>query len=177
MINFDGIEFKETKYVGYYVSQCGKIISVKIKGAQGKIDVDSPRYHAIKIDKDGYCEVCISLVLDGKHKRIYRRLHRLIYETWIGDIEGTIDHIDDNKQNNNICNLRDISRQDNSKYRPSLKPRIFDVYINGNKTRIQVRFMHELASYVGLSDSALRGYINECKYSKKLNCRLKIIEL
>lgn len=108
--------FKTTEFEGYYVSKEGCIISVKVKGGQGKLNYDNPRYHSVKKDKDGYLEVCISITENGIHKRKYRRLHRLIWETFKYKIpkDLTIDHIDCNKENNNINNLRVITRGENT---------------------------------------------------------------
>lgn len=116
----DGEEAKLTKFYGYYATRTGKIISVKVKGGQGSINLNKPRQHANKIDKDGYCEVCLSIIDDnGIHKRIYRRVHRLVWETFNGEITNdlTIDHIDENKCNNDISNLRLLTREDNTSYR------------------------------------------------------------
>lgn len=107
----------KTKYDGYYATKSGKIITVKVKGGQGTLDYSNPREHSYKIDKDGYLEVCLSLVENNKHKRVYRRVHRVIWETFNGDILNnlTIDHIDTNKQNNSIDNLRLLTRGENSR--------------------------------------------------------------
>ena len=115
-IYFDNKEFIKTSFNGYYVCKEGFILSVKVKGGQGRLDYSNPRYHSVKIDKDGYCEVCLSYMQDGKTKRVYRRLHRLIWEAFNGRIpkEMTIDHIDNNKQNNNIANLQLMTRADNT---------------------------------------------------------------
>ena len=44
------------------------------------------------------------------------RLHRLVWETFNGDIPDdlTIDHIDTNKKNNSLANLRLLTRSKNS---------------------------------------------------------------
>ena len=76
------------------------------------MDPQHPREHCYKIDKDGYLECCLSI--QGVHK--YIRAHRLVYETLCGSIDDnlTIDHIDQNKQNNNINNLRLLPRGKNA---------------------------------------------------------------
>lgn len=136
-ITFNGHLFKKTKYEGYYVSQYGEIISIKIKGGQGKLDINNPRYHATKIDKDGYIEVCLSSINEfSEHIRLYRRLHRLIWETFNGDIPDnlTIDHIDGNPQNNQLFNLRLLTREENTSIailnKPSSKRYIYALFEN-----------------------------------------------
>ena len=53
-IYFDNKEFIKTSFNGYYVCKEGFILSVKVKGGQGRLDYSNPRYHSVKIDKDGY---------------------------------------------------------------------------------------------------------------------------
>lgn len=135
-IIYKGEIAKKTKFEGYYVTKSGKVISVKIKGGQGRLDYSKPRLHSEKIDKDGYLELCFSMVIDGKQKRIYRRKHRVIWETFNGDIPDgmTIDHIDFDKTNNDISNLRLLSLEDNAKRHevPNTKNRChYNLYLNG----------------------------------------------
>ena len=135
-IIYKGEISKKTKFEGYYATKSGKVISVKIKGGQGRLDYSKPRLHNEKIDKDGYLELCFSMVIDGKHKRIYRRKHRVIWETFNGDIPDgmTIDHIDFDKTNNDISNLRLLSLEDNAKRHevPNTKNRChYNLYLNG----------------------------------------------
>lgn len=103
----------KTEFDGYYATVSGKIITVKVKGGCGKLDFNYPREHCYKVDKDGYLEVCISC--NGKH--IYRRVHRLVWETINGKIENnlTIDHINKNKQDNRLENLRLLTRENNAR--------------------------------------------------------------
>ena len=135
-IIYKGEIAKKTKFEGYYATKSGKVISVKIKGGHGRLDYSKPRLHSEKIDKDGYLELCFSMIIDGKQKRIYRRKHRVIWETFNGDIpdDMTIDHIDFDKTNNDISNLRLLSLEDNAKRHevPNTKNRChYNLYLNG----------------------------------------------
>lgn len=116
-INFDNKVFKRTEYEGYYVCKEGFIVSVKVKGGQGKLDFSNPRYHNYRVDQDGYLEVCLSFTKDKVVKRKYKRLHRLVWETFNGPILNglTIDHIDCNRQNNNLSNLQLLTRSLNTR--------------------------------------------------------------
>lgn len=90
-----------------------------------------------KYDKDGYVEAQFSIIEDGIHKRKFRRTHRVCYETWVEPIpnEMTIDHIDCNRSNNCVDNLRIMSREANSsranRGRRSSKRNRYNVLMNG----------------------------------------------
>jgi hypothetical protein len=97
----------------YYVSDYGTIYTTKIShryNPNGEMRVLRPRIHP-----SGYLYVgCF--VGEGKTKqRLWRRVHRVVYETHIGNIpEGhEIDHISGDKHNNDISNLRAVTRSEN----------------------------------------------------------------
>lgn len=75
-------------------------------------------------DKNGYCYY--SPKLDGKTKKILA--HRGVYESFnkiILTSEQQIDHIDSDKSNNSLNNLRLVSAQENCQYRSN---KIVDLY-------------------------------------------------
>lgn len=79
----------------YLVSNTGEIANQKSqKILQGSL-------------RNGYKRVTIN------HKQY--SVHILVYETFKGMIHGVIDHIDGNKVNNHIDNLRDITQSENMK--------------------------------------------------------------
>lgn len=84
------------KLKGFKACREGYILSPKNK------IVDSTR-------RNGYLRFCA-------HGHFYS-VHRIIYETYIGPIEKgmDIDHIDGNRSNNNIANLRLVSHSENMK--------------------------------------------------------------
>ena len=143
-----------TKYDGYYVTKSGKVITTKVKGGQGRINIFQPREHCYKVDKDGYLEVCLSFIEKNRHIRKYYRVHRLVYETLIGDIpqELTIDHIDANPQNNSIENLQILTRENNT--RKALKnkksPKRFMYQLYKNNIYVGTFDRKELGKNIGL---------------------------
>ena len=66
----------------------------------------------IRKDKDGYLQINVC-----KPKKTTVRLHRLVYETFVGEIpEGyTIDHINTIKDDNRLENLRCVTMAENNK--------------------------------------------------------------
>ena len=143
-----------TKYDGYYVTKSGKVITTKVKGGQGRINIFQPREHCYKVDKDGYLEVCLSFIENNRHIRKYYRVHRLVYETLMGDIpqELTIDHIDANPQNNSIENLQILTRENNT--RKALKnkksPKRFMYQLYKNNIYVGTFDRKELGKNIGL---------------------------
>ena len=67
---FEGEKAVRTKYYGYYATESGKVISIKIKGGQGKINYSKAREMVYKENKDGYYEVCLSNI-ENDFKGIY----------------------------------------------------------------------------------------------------------
>ena len=70
----------------------------------------------------------LSVVLIFRGTKLSERIHRLVYESFIGNIpkgnKWHIHHIDGNKQNNNISNLMllsSIQHYDIDKYKHSVK--------------------------------------------------------
>ena len=147
----------------------GKIISVKKKGGQGSIDLSVPREHSYKINKDGYLECCFSVIENGKQKRVYKRVHRVVYETFCSPIpdELTIDHIDKNTKNNSISNLRLLTREENTrialKGKKSPKRFLYKLFLNGQLLGIFDRL--ELKERIGLG---LKDYYKDTSNVKRL---------
>lgn len=96
------IECEEKGFEGLYaVSREGKVMSLK----NGKILKQSVGTH-------GY--LCVNFY--NKIKVANRTVHRLIAKAWISNPENKleVDHIDRNKLNNSIENLRWVSHQENN---------------------------------------------------------------
>lgn len=80
----------------------------------------------------GYYEVNI---YNGK-KRIHRKVHRLLAITFIPNLENktSIDHIDTNRLNNTLANIRWATCKENTNNKKSL-PRILDALEKAHKSR------------------------------------------
>lgn len=87
----------------YQVSNLGR---VKRLFKNGKENILSG-----KKDKDGYIEV----ILSSNQKKKYYRLHRLVAEAFVPNLESKpqINHKDRNKQNNSVDNLEWVSGSEN----------------------------------------------------------------
>jgi len=95
------------KYINndYLVSNLGKVKSLPRNGT-----INAERILKHKINKVGYNSVYI-----GKWKLV----HRLVAEAFItnSDNKPFVDHIDNNKSNNSIDNLRWVTMEENNKHR------------------------------------------------------------
>ena len=93
----------------YLISNLGNVKSLKCKNGKAYGEKYSHLLKPIK-KKHGYFEVYV-----GK----FRLVHRLVAEAFIEKIEGKeyIDHIDNNKNNNCVDNLRWVSMEENNRYR------------------------------------------------------------
>lgn len=76
----------------YYVSADGDVYS-KYTNKLLKHSIDKHGYHRVDIYEN--------------HKQIHKRIHQLVYLTWVGPIPDGIqlNHYDDNKDNNHYSNL------------------------------------------------------------------------
>lgn len=79
----------------------------------------------------------LSVVLRGKDNAKSEKIHRLVYETFIGDIPNGkrfhIHHIDGNKQNNRIDNLKLVDSKEHHFEHISRNKSILDGMIKYNK--------------------------------------------
>jgi hypothetical protein len=109
-ILMDSITYNEVKYFPipnfdkYFISRCGKILSVKNK---------NPNILKHTLNNCGYKYYCLS----NNNKSACKYLHRLLAITFLPDFspELQVDHIDNNKLNNDLSNLRMVTKSDNQR--------------------------------------------------------------
>lgn len=112
------IEKVQTMHSHLLVTRCGQVFTkdrVKHSFSRGRSPYScqvTGRELKLRLDKDGYLR--FNSVVEGKHKTIL--VHRLMAETFLGErpLNLVVDHIDRNKKNNQIKNLRYISFAGNS---------------------------------------------------------------
>ena len=93
----------------YQVSNTGRIKSLKDNHGNYREKILKPGKH-----RDNY--LMVVLCKDGKEKTY--SVHRLVAETFIPKIDGKthVDHIDGNRQNNNVNNLRWCTHKENCNF-------------------------------------------------------------
>ena len=89
--------------------------------------------------------ICATSISKG-YERVYTKngskfVHRVVYETFVGEIpaDKEIDHIDTNKLNNNLDNLRCVTRVENMN-NPLTKKHMIESMIGKNKGKIHCEF-------------------------------------
>lgn len=100
------------KYPGYYATKNGDIYSAYIIGGHGKKDRTNLHKLSYGKDRDGYYRV----VLSQGGKKMYKKVHTLIAEQFLGEIipPMVVNHKDGNKQNNSADNLEIVSVKENT---------------------------------------------------------------
>ncbi len=99
----------------YYITNDGTVLTTRYSKKyhnDGRLRILKPKLH-----KNGYIYCGIYAGDVGDSIRVWKRVHRLVYETYIGLIpaDEEIDHLDGNKSNNIVSNLQSVSRVENMK--------------------------------------------------------------
>jgi hypothetical protein len=97
----------------YHICDDGRVYSTKIApryNPEGDLRLVKPRTHP-----SGYLYYGLFIGEKKNKQRLWRRGHRLVYEAFVGKIPVgyEIDHIDADKHNNDITNLRVVTRSEN----------------------------------------------------------------
>lgn len=110
-------EFYHTKYEGYMVSKEGVIASFRKSASKStpnkRVDYTrKPKFLSYKVDKDGYFEVLLSV----NKQKYYKKVHQVVAEVFLGEKpEGcVVDHINRDRQDNRVENLRWLPLSKNS---------------------------------------------------------------
>ena len=105
-IEFQDIMFyKHPKYKKYLASKCGKILSLNLK---------EKKILKLQLNFDiGY--LYFGLHINNTRKNYY--VHRFVFETFKGEIpcDKQVDHIDNDKKNNQIINLQLLTHKENTR--------------------------------------------------------------
>lgn len=147
----------------YMISDNGRIASLK-RGFHILSETNS---------KGGY----LSVVLTNGKKTRYTRIHRLVYEAFVGEIpegsEWSIHHLDGNKQNNCASNLELMSCKEHHHLHFEKNPHLCDSMINYNKN-IRPK---KVAQYS--LDGSLLGVYNNAKDASRCTnvCSRNILQV
>lgn len=125
----DGIETEEVRGFEeiYYISKCGKLFR-KYKYEYKRIEgSQTPR---------GYIQITLTNSKREQKRQRTTLLHRIVAEAYIDNPEhyGTVDHIDENKVNNHVDNLRWCSVQQNTEFYNTML---------GENHRVKMRLKHK----------------------------------
>jgi hypothetical protein len=133
---------KEIKqYPNYFVTKEGLVFSSKTN-----------KFLKFSYDKQGYQRVGLYV---GNYKSKTIKVHRLVAETFIDNIENKkdVNHIDGNKANNNIFNLEWCTRSENIKH--AFKNGLSKISENQKN-----RFIQMTKLQIGSNNPAARKLIN-----------------
>jgi hypothetical protein len=102
MENYNEIWRQVDGYENYYVSNHGRVKNI-----------NTEKMMKCSVNVNGYCNVRLS---KNNISTLYR-VHRLVAENFIPNPDNKlcVDHIDNNKQNNNVNNLRWATQQENNR--------------------------------------------------------------
>ena len=138
--------YKRNPY--YFVTRSGKVYSVYIKSAHGRVDFEHPRLLASSRDRYGYDRV---VICDHGHKN-YLHIHTIVAEQFIGVVYKTgltVNHIDGNKLNNSADNLEIITSPENTRHAIALG-------LRKPKTPLRVLFNGEWYSFTDMASCTRR---------------------
>ena len=142
----------------YQVSNNGRVKSLKriVKSSWG-----TPKHLKEKeireiVDSLGYSR--LSLSKDGKVKA--HKVHRLVAEAFLNG-EGQVNHIDGNKQNNNVLNLEFCTQKENNNhaFKNGLRPSKYYIQIVCNETGDVFKSQSELARSIGVSPVLVSSHL------------------
>ena len=107
MLNIEWKPIKDYENL-YMISNTGLV--KRIRFINGKHNFEQERLLKPIINKDGY--MFVRLCKCGKVTN--KRIHKLVADAFLGKSNLQVDHIDGNKQNNNLFNLEYVTPKENT---------------------------------------------------------------
>lgn len=161
----------------YYVTDTGDVYSRKY---QPKTNPDCRiKKISVHISNKGY--KMVNLCLDGK--MFFKTIHRLVANAFIPNPENKpcINHIDGNKQNNNVSNLEWVTQKENMQHAFKIlkcKPSMLGRFGKNNPKSLPVLQIKDniiIAEFYGISDAErITGinhrHISDCCKGKRHFC-------
>lgn len=127
-------------YEGFYqVSNTGKVRSLDRVVNAKSFSKTLKTGKLLKPSKNEKGYLRVRLCYNGKTKMF--RIHRLVFETFIGPIPKgyEINHLDENKENNALSNLSLVTHTENMNYGTCIK-RSSEKRVNGKRSKPVVQF-------------------------------------
>ena len=163
-IKFQDIKFFWHPFSNYYLaSKCGKILSLKQKEKR-----------ILKFGNNGNNYLFFYIYENNKKLRYY--IHRYVFETFNGEIplDKQVDHIDNDKSNNQIINLQLLTPLENMR-KNHFKKKVFSFNIETKEKKI-FDSLSQVAEYHQINISTVSANCrekNEITKSKRDGQRYK----
>lgn len=159
MIKLSNSKFlQEEHYEKYFITEEGKLF---------KFLKSSKTFKEIKgsINPDGYLRVDLRDRINKKGKMFF--MHNLMANVFL-DYNGEIDHIDRNKLNNNITNIRKTTRSENnlnkSKENVRTKRKTYDRDIEDVRLLKEIGLSNvKIAERLGITYQQVRTRLKKCR--------------
>jgi hypothetical protein len=130
-------------------------------------DIVSQKWGGYRILKQvlngkGYLKVCLT---DPTGKQVNKNVHRLIAQAYLSDYSKDleVDHIDRNRSNNKISNLRMVTRSENAHNKSYVKGYTFDKHRGKWLAQIMIINKQKHIGYFDTEDEARQAYLDAKK--------------